>query len=72
MYMYITFPVPLQHQLSQPCTNLVNQLMKEKQTDYRFNLDLIDGCEEEKVDYIFIWCLYSMGTVVTRHSKTAL
>ena len=71
MYMHITFPVPLQHRLSQPCTNLVTQLMKEKQTDYRLNLDLIYWCEEEKVDYIFIWRLYSMGALVTRHSKTA-
>jgi len=37
--------------ISQACANLLTELMAEKQTDYRFNLDLIDGCEEEKVKY---------------------
>jgi len=43
--------------VSQPCANLVTYLMKEKQTDYRFNLDLIDGCKDEKVTCYVYYCL---------------
>lgn len=34
--------------LSEACSNLMTQLLKEKQTDYRFNRHLIDECEGNK------------------------